>query len=102
MTIRRLPVPMTFIVVVLATIFLIIFFGAWAASASAGDRDRSLTFGFASNTTNLDATAPKSSQGPSDGVGILDDGSGQDGGDRWWQKGVHKSLPFALKGNLHS
>ena len=85
---------MTFIVVVSATIFLIIFFGAWAASASAGDRDRTLTFGFASNTTNLDATAPKSSQGLSDGGGTPDDGSGQDEGDSWWQKVFIKACPL--------
>ncbi len=94
MTLRRLPVPMTFIVVVSATIFLIIFFGAWAASTDASERDRSLAFGFANSGTNLDAASQQSSKLASGVAANLDDGSGEGAGDSWWQKAFIKACPL--------
>ena len=87
MSAKRLPVPITFLVVVAATIFLIIFFGAWAASADTGDRDAgALTFGFASNDPSLDPTALNSS--------VVDGDEGDaDNGD-WWKTAFLKACPL--------
>ena len=94
MTSRRLPIPITFLVVVVATVFLVIFFGAWAASADGSDRGRTLTFGFANSGTNLDTTSLNSSQLASDGTANLEDGTNEDGGDSWWQKAFIKACPL--------
>ena len=91
---RRLPVPITFFVVVSATIFLIIFFGAWAASADTGDGDRTLSFGFADSVTSLEATALNSSGSTESGAESADVGGDDDGGDSWWQKAFIKACPL--------
>lgn len=93
MSARRLPVPITFFVVVLATIFLIIFFGAWAASADTGDRDRTLSFGFANSGTSLDANL-KSSEPAVSGAESADEGSEGDADNAWWQKAFLKACPL--------
>ena len=94
MTARRLPVPATFLVVVLVTIFLIIFFGAWAASADTGDQERKLTFGFANSGTSLDATTLNSSESAVSAADGTADGSEGDAGRDWWQKAFLKACPL--------
>ena len=91
---RRLPVPITFLVVVLATILLVIFFGAWAASADSGDRDRTLTFGFASSGTDLNATALNSSDAAVSGAESATGGSEEDADKGWWQSAFLKACPL--------
>ena len=87
MTARRLPIPMTFIVVVSAVIFLIIFFGAWAVAADAGDRSRALSFGFVSGATATNATAINSS-------GLGESGPGDIASDSWWGGAFLRACPF--------
>jgi hypothetical protein len=88
--IRRLPVPIAFFVVVAATVFLVIFFGAWAASsAKAGSQDRTLSFGFVNSGANLDASAQSAA--------LAAEGAGEDGGDvdeSWWQTAFIKVCPL--------
>ena len=71
-----------------AVIFLIIFFGAWAVSADAGDRDRKLSFGFA-GTSATASTAVGSSD--ADGSGSLDQSTPEDS---WWGGAFLKACPF--------
>ena len=78
---------MTFFVVISAVIFLIIFFGAWAVSADAGERGRSLSFGFVSGATATNATAINPSQA---GLGE----SGDKASDSWWGGAFLKACPF--------
>ena len=87
MTARRLPIPITFIVVVSAVIFLIIFFGAWAVAADPGDRSRALSFGFVSGATATNATAINSS-------GLDESGLGDNASDSWWGGAFLKACPF--------
>ena len=82
LTARRLPIPMTFIVVVASVIFMIIFFGAWAVSADASEGGRSLSFGFVSGNTTS-ATALNSADG--------DHGNPEDS---WWGGAFLKACPF--------
>ncbi len=94
MRIRRLPVPIAFFVVVAATVFLVIFFGAWAASsAKAGSQDRTLSFGFVNSGANLDASTLDSAQS----AALAADDAGEDGGDgdeSWWQTAFIKVCPL--------
>ncbi len=85
---KRLPVPVTFIAVVSAVIFLIIFFGAWAVSADADGQDRKLTFGFAGGAT---ATSANVSSSDEPGNRSLDQ---EDAGDSWWGGAFLKACPF--------
>ncbi len=82
---RRIPIPVTFFVVVSAVIFLIIFFGAWAVSADTGAGGRTLSFGFVSGTTATNATALNSGQ---------EGGHGEAAGDSWWGGAFLKACPF--------
>lgn len=82
---RRMSIPVTFLVVVSAVIFLIIFFGAWAVSADVGDRGRTLSFGFVSGATATNATALNSAQAS---------GDGEDAGDSWWGGAFLTACPF--------
>ncbi len=89
MTTKRLPVPATFIVVVSAVIFLIIFFGAWAASADSSGGERKLSFGFAGSAAETSATTINSSEANS--RESLDQSAG---GDSWWGNAFLKACPF--------
>ncbi len=86
MTAKRLPVPATFLVVVSAVIFLIIFFGAWAASADSGGGERKLAIGFAGSAAATSATTIRPSETTSQGS--LDQSAE---GDSWWGT-LHKKL----------
>ena len=89
MTAKRLPVPATFLVVVSAVIFLIIFFGAWAASADSAGGERKLSIGFAGSAAATSATTIGSSETTSQGS--LDQSAG---GDSWWGNAFLKACPF--------
>ncbi len=93
MIFRRIPVPVTFIAVVAATMFLIIFLGAWAVSADIRDESRSLSFGFAGSSTSLDASAPDTSQPAGDGAPGQEK-SGADPEAHWWGKALLTACPF--------
>lgn len=89
MTARRIPIPITFFVVVAPVIFLIIFFGAWAVSADVSDRSRSLSFGFVAGTTATNATTLNAAQ-----TGSVEGDHGEDAGDSWWGSAFLKACPF--------
>ena len=94
MSARRLPFPITFLVVVLATIFLIIFFGAWAVSADAGDRGNALTYGFANSGTSVDGRALDSSQLTGSTASVQGELAGEGSGNSWWGKAFLKACPL--------
>ena len=94
MTSRRIPIPLTFFVVLAVTIFLIVFFGAWAVSANTADRDDALAFGFVGGSSGVNVTTPSSSQ-----LSTLESAGQENSGvddteDSWWAKGFLKACPF--------
>ena len=89
MTAKRLPVPATFLAVVLAVIFLIIFFGAWAASADAEGGERKLTLGFTGGAVATSATNVSSSEATSQGS--LDQEAEEAS---WWGSAFLSACPF--------
>ncbi len=95
MIIRRLPVPATFLVVVSVVVFLIIFFGAWAAAAAVSDEDRGLYFGFAGATVAPGSETGESGQAKTDLPGSTDDeGAGTEQDASWWGNAFLKACPF--------
>ena len=94
MTSRRMPIPLTFFIVVIATIVLIIFFGAWAASANAANRDQTLYFGFVGGVSSLNPDTSSASQLSGLQASGLEEGNIDGAGDSWWEKGFLKACPF--------
>jgi hypothetical protein len=88
--VKRFPVPATFLAVAAATVFLIIFFGAWAVSADVEEQDRNLSFGFANRGVSTDAGALNSAQS-SPAPGETGEGST---GDTWWGKAFLTACPL--------
>ena len=94
MTTKRMPIPLTFFIVVAATIFLILFFGAWAVSANSADTNKTLSFGFIGGASTVNPTTPDSSQLSGLQASGLEEGNADGAGDRWWGKAFLKACPF--------
>lgn len=93
MTFRRIPITVTFSVVVAATVFLIIFFGAWAVSADAGNSNRKLSFGIAGSNPGLAANTAGASQGNVPArFGVDEISAGENAG--WWSSAFLKACPL--------
>lgn len=81
MTAGRIPVPLPFILVVSAVVFLLIFFGAWAVSANSANQSRSLSLEFTGGS------------GPEFAVATSGEGA-ESGADAWWEKTLLKACPL--------
>ncbi|HJN87800.1 MAG: hypothetical protein QF714_05685 [Dehalococcoidia bacterium] len=88
--VKRFPIPATFLVVAAATVFLIIFFGAWAVSADVDEQDRKLSFGFANRGASTDASPLDSAQSSPTPVEAGEDSTG----DTWWGKAFLTACPL--------
>ena len=92
---RKIPVPVTFLVVLAVVFALIIFFGAWAVSADVGNQ-RTLAFGIPGTTPtlsgiNINGADSQDSTGPYQ-VARLDDHSVA--GDTWWGQAFLRACPL--------
>ena len=85
-----MPVPATFLVVAATTVFLIIFFGAWAVSANVEGHGRELPFGFSNRGAGADAGALNTAQ---DSATPAESGGGSSG-DTWWGKAFLTACPL--------
>ncbi|MAQ54714.1 MAG: hypothetical protein CL719_07625 [Chloroflexi bacterium] len=89
-TSRRIPVPLTFSVVLAVVIALIIFFGAWAVSADVGQR--TLAFGLPGTTPTLSgANLQETNSGP---YQIARLGDHEAAGDTWWGSAFLRACPL--------
>ncbi len=88
---KRIPIPVTFFVVLAVVIALIIFFGAWAVSADVGNQ-RTLAFGLPGTTPSISGrNIPEDTTGPYQ-VARLD---GEDvAGDTWWGQAFLRACPL--------
>lgn len=91
---RKIPVRVTFLVVLGVVIALIIFFGAWAVSVDVGNQ-RTLAFGLPGTTpslggSNIRGGNPEGSAGPYQ-VARLDDNVA---GGTWWGQAFLKACPL--------
>ena len=93
MSSKRIPVPISFMVVVAALIALFIFFGAWAVSVDADNQERNLTFAIARGDSSVmvnpsDSSGATSQTTPSQGTY-----SGS-AADTWWGKSLTLACPL--------
>ena len=90
-----MPAPFVFMAVIVVTVALIIFFGAWDVASDAEGRE--LTFGFSGST--LEDSDAADSEGGGQGqaaFGVAPIGETSEGGasDTWWGKGFLKACPL--------
>ena len=80
-------IPISFLIVVLATILLTVFFGAWAVSADVSGQNRDLSFGIVPNFTGLnDDDSPRlNGQWGRETADLTDE---------WWGQALLKACPF--------
>ncbi len=88
---KRIPVPVTFIVVIAVVLALIIFFGAWAVSADVGNQ-RTLAFGLPGTTPTLSGNSLQSDNSGPYQIARLDDQ--QVAGDTWWGNAFLRACPL--------
>ena len=93
-----MPAPFVFVLVLIVTVALIIFFGAWAVSASEDGRE--LNFGL-SGATSTDSSPKTSNGGQQAGAGFGSapigetSGSASDAASKsWWGQGFLKACPL--------
>ena len=94
-----MPAPFVFVAVIVVTVALIVFFGAWAVASDAEGRE--LTFGFSSSTLEDSGTADSEGGGPATssgqaafGVAPIGETSDEALSDTWWGKGFLKACPL--------
>ena len=89
MDLRLKGMPVTFLVVLLLTVMLTIFFGAWAASADSQAQDRSFSFAIGTAPSpDADTVAP--SEAPSsDGAAAVESTD-----ESWWGSAFLKACPL--------
>ena len=91
---RRIKgIPITFLVVLLLTVLLTIFFGAWAVSADVETQEKRLAFSVGSLGPNIGTVSPGTSDETADG----DSASQEDSdtlADEWWGNALLKVCPF--------
>ena len=92
-TLKTIPLPVSFLVVVSVTIALLIFFGAWAVSADAGDRDRVLAFAVPGGVSSLSVTPTQGSRIPGD-AGADNTVEGLSAADTWWGGALLSACPL--------
>ncbi|MAQ12622.1 MAG: hypothetical protein CL721_04595 [Chloroflexi bacterium] len=90
-TSNRVPVPLAFSLVLAIVLALIIFFGAWAASADVGGQ-RTLAFGLpGTTTTSSGSTVNDQSSRPFQVARLNDQGTA---GDTWWGGAFLRACPL--------
>ena len=94
-----MPAPFVFVAVIVVTVALIIFFGAWAVASDAEGRE--LAFGFSGSALEDPDAADSKGGGPATGsgqaaFGVAPIGETSDEGlsDTWWGQGFLKACPL--------
>ena len=88
-----MPAPAVFLVVVVATVALIIFFGAWAVSADA--EGRALTFGVAGSTLQDSQNTDSEGGQAKAAFGVTPIGETPEGAsEQWWGQAFLKACPL--------
>lgn len=90
---KGVPIPISFVVVLAAIGALVIFFGAWAVSADAEQRERTFAAAIAGATTGLGAGPISPSQPTGQGTPAASEEDGSKA-DAWWGKTLLKACPL--------
>ncbi len=93
---RKVSAPLSFIVAIVATVALLIFFGAWAVSADSSSRERALSLalpGGVSGYAGPQAQAPQTETEKF--LQSFDQAQGSDtAADTWWGKTLLTACPL--------
>ena len=87
---KRIPVPLTFSLVLAVVLALIIFFGAWAVSADTGNR--TLAFGLPGTTPTLSGSNLQDQNSGPYQVARL--GEHNNASDTWWGGAFLRACPL--------
>ena len=88
MDLRVKGMPITFVVILMMTVMLTIFFGAWAASADSQAQERSFSFA-------IGASEPASGgAGPSQGGSLDGAATSETAEESWWGSAFLKACPL--------
>ena len=89
-----MPAPFVFVAVIVVTVALIIFFGAWAVASDAEGRE--LTFGFSGAALeDSEGGGPSAGSGQAAfGVAPIGETSDDSLSDTWWGQGFLKACPL--------
>ena len=90
---KRIPVPISFVVVSAITIALLIFFGAWAVSADVNEQDRAFSFGFpvagtVPQVSSANSPSPKAQRDPD--LQTVE----RSPADSWWGQALLRACPL--------
>jgi hypothetical protein len=91
--VKRIPLPISFIIVVSATVALLIFFGAWAVSADVDERDRVFAFavpGAVSNLSQTSVNTTRAGRQSENGPPV----ASRTAAETWWGSGLLKACPL--------
>ena len=83
---KHFPLPVSFFFVMAITIALFIFFGAWAVSADAEERDRVFAFAAPGNLARFQETSRPG--------GRVGEATVQSNADTWWGGALLKACPL--------
>lgn len=87
---KSIPKPLPFLIVVVATVLLVIFFSAWAVSADIDEGDGGLSFAITSGGSSFGASTSGSPEQRA--ANVQDEGESE--ADSWWGKAALKACPF--------
>ena len=89
---NRLPVPLSFILVVVASVAMAIFFGAWAVSADRDQLERTFSYGMSPAVDPVAVTG--GARVPSSNPDDIAAGQTVASADTWWGKGLLAACPI--------
>ncbi|MCH8062035.1 MAG: hypothetical protein IH861_05990 [Chloroflexi bacterium] len=88
---NRVPLPVSFMIVVSMVVALFIFFGAWAVTVDAANNERELSFAIGSNVSL--GVNPLPAQ-PNTRTAVTKGEAGQSAADTWWGSSLLLACPL--------
>ena len=89
---KKVSAPLSFIVAIVATVALLIFFGAWAVSADSSSREHALSLALPGGVSGYAVTQTQTQAPQSETQKFLQSfeqgQSGQTAADTWWGKAL--------------
>ena len=88
---NRVPLPVSFMIVLAMLVALFVFFGAWAVTVDAASHDRELSFAIGNNVSLGVNPLPVQ---PSANVAVASSEGGQSAADTWWGSSLLLACPL--------
>ena len=94
---KKVSAPLSFIVAIVATVALLIFFGAWAVSADSDSRERALSLALPGGVSGYAAPqtqAPQETETQKFLQSFDQAQAGDTAADKWWGKALLSACPL--------